>query len=81
VFKVEDYMERMERDNDYYLFWAEEILSNYMDELILCDSLLKTQIAVSHILMDEGQEENYQEDGFILGDIIFATTQIMKEGK
>jgi hypothetical protein len=72
MFNVNEYLESIERDYDYYLFWADDIEIDYFDELVLCDSLTRLQIKLAHMLMDNGQEKNYQEDGFILGEIIWA---------
>jgi hypothetical protein len=61
----------MAKNIDYYLFWAEEMMEKHFDDLILLDSKTRVQIKCAHILMDEGQEEEYQEDGFELGNIIW----------
>jgi hypothetical protein len=71
MFNQEEYMETVERDYDYYLFWAEELMNDHNGYFEDCRNLLKTQIRCSHLLMDLGQQENYQEDGFILGEIIW----------
>jgi hypothetical protein len=78
---MEEYLERNDRNYDYYLFWSEEFIQDHFDDLILCESEMKTQITCSHILMDEGQEKNYQEDGFILGEIIFEMIIAIRKEK
>lgn len=61
----------MAKDIDYYLFWAEEFVEEHFDDLILLESETQVQVKCSHILMDEGQQKDYQEDGFELGSIIW----------
>lgn len=66
---------------DYYLFWAEEFVEEHFDDLILLESKMKVQIKCAHILMDAGQEEDYQEDGFELGEIIWEMLESVRKGK
>ena len=68
-----EYLEAFDRDFDYYLFWADEFQQENWELICECSSLMKLQIACAHILMDNGQETNYQEDGFILGEIIWES--------
>lgn len=73
---VNAYLEEMDRDYDYYLFWAEEFdMAEFWD----CHTLVKCQIRAAHLLMDMGNEDTYEEDGFIIGEIIWATKVMEKE--
>lgn len=74
-FNIDAYMESRDRDYDYYLFWADDIYSKVWD--LVCEAITVTrcQNAISHYLMDAGQEEFYQEDGYILGEIIFESVK------
>lgn len=81
AWNMDEYLELKERDYDYYLFWAEEFLNENFDELVMIESLVRMQIACSHILMDTTDDAHYQEDGFILGEIIFAGFEQERENK
>lgn len=69
---TDQYLKQRDRDFDYYLFWAEEIYDLAFDRLIDSKSLEQCQIRTAHFLMDQGQEKFYQEDGTILGEILWA---------
>ena len=82
AFNEVEYLEMFDRDYDYYLFWAEEFQEKHWDDLCECQSLMKMQITCSHIIMDQYCDSyNYQEDGFILGEIIWATLQQIRKEK
>lgn len=70
-FNIDNYLKQVDRDFDYYLFWADEFHDKYEDELVELDSMEAIQIECTKLLMSEGQAERCKEDGFILGEIIF----------
>lgn len=72
---TEQYLKERNRDFDYYLFWADEIYHLVFDRLIDSKSLFQCQIRTAHFLMDQGQDRFYQEDGAVLGEILWNTIQ------
>jgi hypothetical protein len=72
MFNVDQFLNR---DYDYYLFWADEIFSEVWNFVFDCKNEKQVQIRITHWLMDQGQEKFYQEDGFILGSIIWESVK------